>query len=75
MRKGFLCIFFSRTDFFPKILIFLVIYTDFVLDQNGRSVIVITWDARRLSPSTFAHGVDLFTRSHDRLVYIGDLGY
>ena len=27
-----------RTDFFPKILIFLVIYTDFVSDHSGRSV-------------------------------------
>ena len=37
MRKGFLYIFFSHTDFSPKIQIFLVIYTDFVLDQSGRS--------------------------------------
>ena len=29
--KGFLYIFFIHTDFFPKILISLVIYTDFVL--------------------------------------------
>ena len=27
----------QNTDFFPKMLIFLVIYTDFVLDQSGRS--------------------------------------
>ena len=27
-----------HTDFFPKILIFLVIYTDFVSDPSGRSV-------------------------------------
>ena len=36
-----------QTDFFPKILIFLVIYTDFVLDQSGRSVcinIMVYWD-------------------------------
>ena len=38
MQKGFLYIFFSHTDFSPKIQIFLVIYTDFVLDQSGRSV-------------------------------------
>ena len=37
MRKGFLYIFFSHTDFPPKIQIFLVIYADFVLDQSGRS--------------------------------------
>ena len=38
MRKGFLCIYFFRhTNFFPKILIFLFIDTDFVLDQSGRS--------------------------------------
>ena len=30
-------IFFSYTDFFPKIQIFLIIYTDFGLDQSGRS--------------------------------------
>ena len=30
----------SHTDFLPKILIFLVIFTDFVLDQSGRSVTV-----------------------------------
>ena len=36
--KGFsLYFFFSHTDFFPQILIFFVIYTDFVLDQSGRS--------------------------------------
>ena len=39
MGKGFLNILFSHTDFFAKILIFLVIYTDFVLDQSGRSAI------------------------------------
>ena len=39
MQKGFLYIFFSHTDFSPKIQIFLVIYTDFVLDQSGRSAI------------------------------------
>ena len=38
MRKCLLYVFFSHTDFFPKTLIFLVIYTDFVLDQSGRSV-------------------------------------
>ena len=37
MQKGFLYIFFSHTDFSPKIQIFLVIYTDFVLGQSGRS--------------------------------------
>ena len=37
MRKGFLYIFFSHTDISSKIQIFLVIYTDFVLDQSGRS--------------------------------------
>ena len=31
MLVGFLYIFFSYTDFPPKILIFLIIYTDFVL--------------------------------------------
>ena len=36
MQKGFLYIFFIHTDFFPKTLIFHVIYTDFVLDQSGR---------------------------------------
>ena len=35
--KGFLYSFFSHTGFFLKILIFLVIYADFVLDQSGRS--------------------------------------
>ena len=39
MQKGFLYIFSSHTEFFPETLIFLVIYTDFVLDQSGRSVI------------------------------------
>ena len=39
MRKGHLFIFFSHTHFFNKILIFFVIYTDFVLDQSGRSEI------------------------------------
>ena len=39
MRKGFLYIFFSHTDFPPKIQIFLVIYTDFVLDQSVRSAL------------------------------------
>ena len=37
-ERLFLNILFSHTDFFPKILIFLVINTDFVLDQSGRSV-------------------------------------
>ena len=37
MRKGFLYISFRHTDFFPKILIFLVIYIDFVLGKSGRS--------------------------------------
>ena len=37
MQKGFLYPFFSDTDFFSKILIFFLIYTDFVLDQSGRS--------------------------------------
>ena len=32
MWKGFLYIFLSHTDFFRKLLTFLVIYTDFVLD-------------------------------------------
>ena len=36
MQKGFLYIFFSHTDFSPKIQIFLVVYTDFVRDQSGR---------------------------------------
>ena len=36
--KGFFLYFLqSYRFFFPKILIFLVIYTDFVLDQSGRS--------------------------------------
>ena len=39
MREGFLYIFFSHTDFSPKIQIFLVIYTDFVLDQSVRSAL------------------------------------
>ena len=38
MRRGFLYIFFSHTDFSTKIHVFLVTYTDFVLDQGGRSV-------------------------------------
>ena len=37
MQNGFLYIFYIRTDFSPKILIFFVIYTDFVLSQSGRS--------------------------------------
>ena len=37
MQKGFLYGVFSHTDFFPEILIFLIVYTDFVLDQSGRS--------------------------------------
>ena len=37
IRKGFLYLSFSHTDFFPKILIFPFIRTDFVLDQSGRS--------------------------------------
>ena len=37
MPKRFLYIFFSNTDFPPKILIFFVIYTDFVPAQSGRS--------------------------------------
>ena len=41
IQKGFLYIFTSHTNFFPTIQIFLVIYTDFVLDQSGRSVIVV----------------------------------
>ena len=43
MRKGFLYISISHTDFSPKIQIFLVIYTDFVLDQSGRSLIVLSF--------------------------------
>ena len=31
----------NHTDFFPKILIFLVIYTDFVSDHSGRSVCAV----------------------------------
>ena len=38
MWKGFVYIFFNHTYFLHKMLIFLVIYTDFVLDQSGRSV-------------------------------------
>ena len=41
MQKGFLYIFFSHTDFFPENTDFLVIYTDFVLDQSVRSDIVL----------------------------------
>ena len=37
MQKGFLYSFFSHRDYFPKAQIFLIIYTDFVLDQSGRS--------------------------------------
>ena len=37
MRNGFLYIFLSHTEFSPKTQIFLVIYTNFVLDQSGRS--------------------------------------
>ena len=39
MGKGYLYILFSHTEIFHKILIFLVIYTDFVLDQSGRSAL------------------------------------
>ena len=42
MRKGLLYSFFSHTDFFSKRLIFFVIYTDFVLDQSGRSGLLST---------------------------------
>ena len=48
MWKGFLYIFFSHTDFSPKIQIFLVLYTDFVLDQSGRSANILV-NLRRLS--------------------------
>ena len=41
MRKGFLYITYSHTDFLPKIQIFFLIYTDFVLDQSGRSVFAV----------------------------------
>ena len=41
IQMGFLYIFFSHTDFFPKIQIFLVIYTDFVQYQSGRSAIIV----------------------------------
>ena len=37
MCKGFLYIFFTHTDFPPKIQIFFVIYPEFILDQSGRS--------------------------------------
>ena len=40
--RGFSYIFLSHTDFFPKILIFLVIHTDFVLEQSGRSAPVVS---------------------------------
>ena len=40
MRNFFIFIFFSDTDFFHRILIFFVIYTDFVLHQSGRSAYV-----------------------------------
>ena len=43
MRNVFLYIFFSHTDFFHRILIFFVIYTDFVLDQSGRSAVTGPW--------------------------------
>ena len=33
-------VFFSHTDSLPEILIFLVTYTDFVLDQSGRSEVM-----------------------------------
>ena len=41
MGKGLLYIFFRHIDFFPKIQIFFAIYTDFVLDQSGRSAYMI----------------------------------
>ena len=41
MQKGFIYILCSHTDFFPKVLIFLVIYTDFVLNQSGKSAYAI----------------------------------
>ena len=44
MQKGFLYILCSHTDLFPKVLIFLVIYTDFVLNQSGKSAYAILTD-------------------------------
>ena len=56
MRKGFLYIFISHTDFSSKIQIFLVIYTDFVLDQSGRSAYAlfrVFMSAPHLEPANF----------------------
>ena len=39
MPKAFPYTVLIHTDFFPKILIFLVIYTDFVSDHSGRSAV------------------------------------
>ena len=41
MQKGFLYIFFSHTDFFPKNTALLVIYADFVLDRSGKSAVCL----------------------------------
>ena len=38
-KRFLLYILFSHKEIFHKILIFLVIYTDFVLDQSGRSAL------------------------------------
>ena len=40
MQKVFFYIFFSHTEFFFKLLIFHVIYTNFVLNQSGKSAII-----------------------------------
>ena len=76
MRKGFLYIFFSHTDFPPKIQIFLVIYTDFVLDQSGRSASIFRFfkiyfyspKILKLKAEIAAQQVNLVTKSHGNLV-------
>ena len=58
MQKDFLYIIFSHTDFSPKIQIFLVIYTDFVLVQSGWSAVLASVQ-RQVDFTLFLH---LYTR-------------
>ena len=76
MGKDFLYIFFSHTYFFPKILIFFVIYTDFVLDQSGRFALIIVMAGVELERpaihsdvigSAVAQSVELETRGEEVL--------
>ena len=61
MRKDFLYIFLSHTDIFPKILIFLVIHTDLLPDQSGRSDL----------PVELAHGTKVTANSDSNPVWHG----